>query len=349
MSNDEDLDQDDDSKDTALARKVEEQVAYKALRLTREKDMPFAIDMGNGSEVTDKRPLQIMGDKVKSLTVYQKARINILIETFGIEVRAEQNALEYFKTVNGRELSLFTFDATDKGLADAEASLKMAACDLQKLLTAKFSVKFTTIIDDDILEAPEIRAASGALPPDKLTLQLRQPGILELDAAGEALSVSDPAHLSLSGKPLRICFLSLSGKQTNPIILARPNDEASVILVLAQSMKQGNYLVHDIAKYFVHALAQNSLSKCKKESHSSIQDPTDSLAIFRRGQKEREELLNGDRTKYHQIKQLDQQEIDHVYGLLPDGTGKKLRLPNGRLTSNTGTARDLVQQLEGNA
>jgi hypothetical protein len=59
MSNDEDLDQDDDSKDTALARKVEEQVAYKALRLTREKDVPFAIDMGNGSEVTDKRPLQI--------------------------------------------------------------------------------------------------------------------------------------------------------------------------------------------------------------------------------------------------------------------------------------------------
>ena len=97
---------------------------------------------------------------------------------------------------------MFTFDATNNGLADAETSLKMAARDLKSLLAAKFSVKLAGVNDE---------AQFGEL-------QLRQPGIIELDAAGEALSVSDPAHI-LSGKRLTIYFVNDNGKQSSPVIL----------------------------------------------------------------------------------------------------------------------------------
>jgi hypothetical protein len=334
MSSGQDPADDEDSKDTALAKKAEEQVAYKALRLTREKDNPFAIDMGNGNQVTDKRPLMVTGDKEKSLTVYQKARLTILSETFGVDIRAEADTLEYFKVINGREISLFTFDATNEGLAAAETSLKMAAQDLQKLLTAKFGVKFAGIDDESLFGKSR---------------QSRQPGILELDAAGEALSVSDPAHLDPAKKPLIIYFVNDNGKQSSPVILDQAFSDGATILVSQQCMKEGNYLAHEIAKYFVEALAQFSSSKFKRANTLLPPEFTDALVRFRRGARERSDLFKADQTQYQQIKQLDQSEIDSAYGCLPEGTSIKLRLPNGRLASNSEAARDSVQQLEENA
>ena len=56
MSSGQDPADDEDSKDTALAKKAEEQVAFKALRLTREKDNPFAIDMATGIKLQTNVP-----------------------------------------------------------------------------------------------------------------------------------------------------------------------------------------------------------------------------------------------------------------------------------------------------
>ena len=42
----------------------------------------------------------ITGDKEKALTVYQKARLTLLSETFGVDIRTETGTLEYFKVIN---------------------------------------------------------------------------------------------------------------------------------------------------------------------------------------------------------------------------------------------------------
>jgi hypothetical protein len=337
------------------------------------KENQFAIDLGNGNEVTDQRPLTVSGVKLKSLTPHQKASLSTLTETFGVQVRVETLSLEFFKTVNNREISLFNVEASDRGLETAETNLQMASSDLQQMLAAKFHTSFVTaggtigFNKDGIQQAcaAASNASDGATPaPEFLRLKhsgafnpttvLRQAGLMELDAAGEALSVSDPAHLEITDGPLRIFFISQSHESTTPVALVTAPENTRALLVCQNAMRLGNYSVHDVAKFFVGVLAQISADRYRAASKrfANIQELAslaNSLTIFRQGHAERKAFLKSNRTLYLQTKLIDQQEIDTAYGLHPNGLSLKVRLPGGRLAINSDATRNEVHHFEENA
>jgi hypothetical protein len=70
------------------------------------------------------------------------------------------------------------------------------------------------------------------------------------------------------------------------------------------------------------------------------------LADFRRGETARHDLLHRAADLYREAKKFDQSELDKVYRTNPDGTPRKIRLPDGTVGDATDENRRRVQEFE---
>ena len=265
------------------------------------------------------------------LTPYMQARLQLQAECFGVIIQPSGHALEYIRDINGREISLFTEPASEQGLNAAEANLKRLANDTINLLSAKFGVTFSK---------PDEVVADGS------TIFGRQPSLIELDAAGEALSVSDPAHRTANQARVRICFVDSKKKEGSAVGLTIHPDGNVDILVLPHASKVGQNNVHAVAHLYIEALAVHTVYKTGRSQIQQLPSLAQNIAHFRSGIAERKQLLKDSKQLYEKAKEIDQWEINKEYGLQADGTETKVRLPNGKLVNNKPEMREEITRFE---
>jgi hypothetical protein len=381
---------DQEQKEALLRRRAEANSAMKAFRLTREQDQQFSIDMGDGTDVQDSRPLRPRREidstpaptqsrvkpppvppatepetegitppssKARSLSPQTQAKLQELATAFGIVINQVGNHLEYVRISAGRELSLFSEAGTAAGVATAEIRLKKASIDSMNMIGAKFTVRFSSI--DEVFQNPPTRAGRRATASFA-----RQPSFFELDAIADALYPSDPAHKTLSGEPVRFCFVDQRSDQHAPVLLNTKDDGSLDVYVYADAVSVSQnqartrqhagthhaqttqQQVHILARFFIDAFAQYSVYKAGSMQPQLIPDQVRHLGRFRGGPSERKHLQREDRNIYQRTKDFDQWEINKYYGLQPDGTEVKLRLPNGKLVHGKQEMRDEIHRFE---
>lgn len=378
---------DQEQKEILLRRRAEADAAMKAFRFTREKDQQFSIDMGDGTDVQDRRPLRPHRETSSStkaaapkekltppppntpsqtapsttrtmpLSPSVQAKVEQLAQIFGVVIKPSGPQLEYIRLTGGRELSLFFAPSSAQGLASAESNLKKIALDLMNMLSAKFGISFS--------QSDEVISHLPAQPGRReTTVFARQASLYELDAIADSLYPSDPAYRTLSGTPVRFCFVDQSTGQSSHVSLdIKQNGDLDVYICAAATnanQRQSQHRGHSqnqhqqgadgqhnaLARHLVEAFADYSVYKAGSMQSQLIPNLANHLARYRGGPSDRRSLLREDRSIYQRTKEFDQWEINKHYGLRADGTEVKLRLPNGKLVNGKPEMREEIHRFE---
>lgn len=154
--------------------------------------------------------------KEATRTPAEENRINDFQTKHAVDVTLKGKEYEYKISVNGADKVLFTTDATQKGLDDAEAKLAKLVQDKQDELNKTFKVTFSKEGDDVIqqwIEKPDCTWERGPM------IKARSPQLLELYGIEAAIYRSQPSQLDkTSAEAIKFHFLKDNYYKDQPVL-----------------------------------------------------------------------------------------------------------------------------------
>ena len=157
-----------------------------------------------------------MGEKEEARTPAEEKRITTFQDQHAVDVTLKGTTYEYKISVKGKDLVLFTTDASPKGLDEAEQKLAKLVQDKQDELTKTFKVSFSKEGDDVILQWIEKADCTWERGP---MVKARPPQLLELHGIEAALYRSQPSQLDTTGQEgVKFHFLKDNYYKDQPVL-----------------------------------------------------------------------------------------------------------------------------------